>query len=623
MENDLLIGITLVVGLGMLGQWVAWRVRLPSIIFLLLIGLLVGPFAALVLESPILDVENFLGDLLFPIVSASIAVILFEGGLSLRFSDIRGSSMVVGNLVTIGALLTWLLSAVAAYFLFDVSISMALLIGATLVVTGPTVVIPLLKQIRPKGRVASILRWEGIVIDPIGAVLAVLVFEEILSSSTFFASIWILAKTAIIGLVIGWLVAQLMVELYRRLWVPNALQNPVTLGIVIASFTLSNVLQAESGLLTVTVMGIAMANQKRFDIRHIVEFKETLQVMLLSSLFILLSARMQPSDFQQIGWSTLVFVLLLLFVFRPLAIYISTVGSKLTWQERVFLAWMAPRGIVAASVASIFAIELIDHGNTEATILVPVTFAVIIGTVMTYSLTAGLLAQWLRVSEKNPQGLLIIGATPWVRAIAKEVKNAGFRVLLADSNPRYVDRAHEEQLEIYHGNILSEMAEDEINFGGLGRLLAMTSNTEVNALAGEHYRSTFELDSIYELQRFARSERDDMSQHLGGRPLFPRPATYEVLNQRFQSGARILTVTIDDVGAAMKNIPDVLLPFFVIPDEERLVIWTVDNPPKLQSGHRVIALVESEFYDDLLEQKAIKSRQGDFDTRVFPQLLTD
>lgn len=623
MYNDLLIGITLVVGLGTLAQWVAWRVRLPSIIFLLLIGLGVGPISTVIFKKPLLDVEHFLGELLFPVVSASVALILFEGGLTLRFEDIRGSGTVVGRLVTIGALVTWLLSAIAAYFLFDVSIGIALLIGATLVVTGPTVVIPLLKQIRPKGRVASILRWESIVIDPIGAVLAVLVFEEILSSSTFFVSIWLLVKTAIIGLVIGWVGAQIMVELYRRHWVPIALQNPVTLGFVVAGFTLSNVLQAESGLLTVTVMGIAMANQKRFDIRHIVEFKETLQVMLLSSLFILLAARMQPKDFEQIGWSTLVFVLVLLFVLRPLAVYISSINSDLTWQERVFLAWMAPRGIVAAAVASIFAIELADHGNTEAAILVPVTFAVIIGTVAVYSLTASPLAQWLQVSEKNPQGLLIVGATRWIREIAKEVERAGFRVLLADSNRSHANRARKENLEIYHGNILSEIAHDKIQFGGLGRLIAMTSNTEVNALSSEHYRTIFGSDSIYELQRPERSDRDNLSQRLGGRPMFPRPATYDVLNQRFQSGARILTVAIDDTEAAMKNIPDAMLPFFVIPNEERLVIWTPDDPPKLQTGHRVIALVESEFYDDLLEQKAIKSRQGDFDTRVFPQLLTE
>lgn len=606
MHNDLLVDIALVLGLGMLAQWVAWRLKQPSIIFLLIFGLMVGPVSAILNDGmPFLDVEHFLGDLLFPVVSASVGVILFEGGLSLRFRDLEGTEGVVGRLVSLGVAVTWIISGITAHYLLGLGWEMALLLGATLVVTGPTVIIPLLKQIRPQGRVGSILRWESIVIDPVGAILAVLVFEEIIAGPQWFALAWALFVTIAVGLGIGWLAAQVMIEIYRRYWVPDALQIPVTLGFVLSAFAFSNSIQPESGLLTVTVMGIVMANQRRFDINHIVEFKETLQVLLLSSLFILLSARMQPEDLLQVGLPTFWFVVIIVFVERPLAAFISTIGSDLNWRERVFIGWMAPRGIVAASVASIFAIELADRGIEGANVLLSVTFAVIIGTVATYSLTSGIVAIRLGLSEKNPQGLLVVGGSHWIREMAKQVQKAGFRVLLSDTNQNHVDHALSENIEIYHGNILSEVAQDEINFGGIGRLLALTPNSEVNALAGEHYQHTFGSENVFELQRREIDERDGISVHLGGRTLFPAATTYDTIINRFQNGARIMRIRVGDAQAVQYAIPNAILPLFVMPDKEKLLIWTEADPPTVRQGNELIALIESEFYDELLEAGAI------------------
>ena len=624
MHNDLLIGIAMVIGLGMLAQWVAWRIRLPSIVFLLLTGLGVGPIATKLLGSPILDVDHLMGDLLFPIVSASVAVILFEGGMNLRLSDIRGSGRVVGNLVTLGAVASWLVTSVAAFYILDFSVGLALLLGATLVVTGPTVVIPLLKQIRPTGRVGSILRWEGIVIDPIGAILAVLVFEEILGGPPFFNAVWSLVKTTIIGLVIGWIAAQIIIEFIRRYWVPDTLQNPITLGIVLTAFALSNVLMPESGLLTVTVMGILMANQRRIDIRHIIEFKETLQILLLSSLFILLAARMQPTDLTSIGWPTLGFVVFVIFIQRPLTVIVSTFNSNLNWRERIFLSWMAPRGIVAASVASVFALELVDHGNAEGAALIPVTFAVIIGTVLIYSFTSGILARRLGLAERDPQGLLIVGASRWIIDAALEVQKSGIRVILVDTNMANTESALKNGIEVYHGNILSEHAREEISLGGIGRLLALTPNLEVNALAAENYESTFGSDSVYELQRQNTGhEREMMAHHLGGRYLFPDTFTFEKLEYRYRCGARVLTIEVDNVVELQKCIPDAVIPLFVLSGDNQFSIWTLEDPPVIASGNRIIALVESEQYEELLERKAILPREGDHDTRVFPEIVME
>lgn len=601
MHNDLLVGGALVLVLGIVAQWLAWRLKLPSILLLLIVGILAGPMALMATGHPLLDVEGLLGDLLFTVVSLSVAVILFEGGLSLRFSDIRGSERVIRNLVTLGALVTWIITGVAAHFILGLDVALSLLLGATLVVTGPTVIIPLLNQIRPAGRVSSILRWEGIIIDPIGAILAVLVFEEILVGNIeagIVVAIVTLLQTALIGGVIGWFGAQMMIELYRRYWVPDSLQNAATLMFVLGAFAISNVLQAESGLLTVTVMGIVMANQKRFDVKHIVDFKESLQILLISSLFILLSARMKPSDLAEIGWQTLAFIAVIVFLERPFAVWLSTIGSGLTWRERLFIAWMAPRGIVAAAVSSIFALELTEIGYPEAERLVPYTLAVIIGTVAIYSLTAGTLARRLGLSQRNPQGLLIVGANYWARRIALAVYQAGYRVVIADTNPVNIEAARRDGLETYYGSILAEVARDEINLAGVGRLLALTPNVEVNALAAEHFAVTFGGQNVYELARpESRDSRIAMSSLLGGQCLFDSRATYEFMSIRFGRGARLEWWDVEDAEAVRARFDEAaLLPLFVRKPGKRLLIWRCVEPIRLETGDSVLVLIDDAAY---------------------------
>jgi hypothetical protein len=402
----------------------------------------------------------------------------------------------------------------------------------------------------------------------------------------------------------------MMIELYRRFLVPDHLQNPITVAFVLAAFTASNLLQAESGLLTVTVMGIIMANQKRLDIQPLVEFNETLQVLLLSSLFIILSARMQPSDLQQFGWETLAFVAVIILVERPLAVWLSTLGSDLNWKERLFISSMAPRGIVAAAVASIFAQELAAQGYPDADKLVPFTFSVIIGTVAFYSFFSGFMARRLGLAEQNPQGLVIIGATDWIRAVASEIQNAGFRVLLTDTNQSNVQQAERDGLDIYHGNILSEVAGDELNFGGIGRLLAMTPNNEVNTLVARQYQHTFGSESTYQLQLPGKpDDRKGISSLIGGRPLFPQGMTHDDIAERFQSGAQMMTMTIDEPEQLHACIVQSVLPLFVIPDDETLKIWAKDDPPAIQSGYCLIALVDPEHCDQLREQGVIHTAQ--------------
>jgi NhaP-type Na+/H+ or K+/H+ antiporter len=589
-HNDLLVGLAMVLILGIFAQWVAWRIRLPSILLLLLLGLFAGPITG------ILDVDALVGDLIFPIVSLSVAVILFEGGMSLRWSDIRGSGGIVRNLVSIGVVVTWLLTALAAYFLLNLDVALSMLLGATLVVTGPTVIIPLLQQIRPSGRVGSILRWEGIVIDPVGAILAVLVFEEILVTdlqSGITVAVVTLVQTLVLGLVIGIVTANIMVELYRRYWVPDALQNAATLMFVVAGFSVSNLIQPESGLLTVTVMGMTMTNQKRFDVSHIIEFKESLQILLISSLFILLSARVQPESLAVINFNTIVFIVFMIVVERPLAVWLSTIGFGLSWRERVFLAWMAPRGIVAASVASIFALELARQGHEGARLLVPYTFATIIGTVAWYSLTAGFVARRLGISEANPQGIIMVGAHDWARDLATCIHNLDVRVLVVDTNQNNIEIAQRRGLETYHGNILSEVAMDEINLGGIGRLLAMTSNDEVNALASEHLTSTLGVQSVYVLPRDRMADGSpSISRRLGGICLFKPTMTFNTITELYNQGYEIRTIPITSENQQeWSTSENSILPFVVQTNQNDLLIWSEIDTPRLQAGDKLVAMV--------------------------------
>lgn len=297
----------------------------------------------------------------------------------------------------------------------------------------------------------------------------------------------------------GLLGAGLLTLVVKRYWVPDDLQNAVSLMLVVAVFTASNLVQEESGLLTATVMGVAIANQKWVAVRHIIEFKEDLRVLLISMLFILLGARLRPEDIAQIGPRSLLFAGVLIVVARPLSVWVSTLGSGLNWSQRVFLSWMAPQGIVAAAVSSVFAIRLEQTGHENAGALVSSTFAVIAVTVAVYGMTAPALARKLGLAQRNPQGLLIVGAEAWARAVAELLQERGYRVLLVDTNRDHIAAARMAGLEAYHGSVLSDHFFDDVDLGGIGRLLAVTPNDGVNVLALQKFSRKLGSAEVYRL----------------------------------------------------------------------------------------------------------------------------
>ena len=503
--------VLLLASIGVLSlfcQWLAWRVRVPAILFLLATGIACGP----VLHY--LNPEDVFGDLLFPMVSLAVAIILFEGSLTLRFSDIRGHSTMVRNLIPIGALVTGTIGTLAAHWVLDIAWEIALLFGAICLVTGPTVIAPLLRSVRPSAKLANILQWEGIIIDPVGALLAVLVYEGIVSwglGNVLSHSLYIFAKTIVVGVVLGAAAGYLNGQVLRKHWIPHYLHNAGTLTFMLGVYALSNEIAHESGLLTVTIMGIWMANMKQVQVDGILEFKESLSVLLISALFIILAARLEFSAITSLGWGLVIVLAILILVARPLSIFLSAIGTDLNVREKLFLSWIAPRGIVAAAVSALFAFQLQSDGYEGAQILVPLVFMLIITTVTLQSLTARPLAKLLGVAEPAQFGFLIMGANQVARMIAKELQKHEVPVLLADTNWENVRQARMDNLKVYFGNPISEHASNQLNLTGIGNLLVISPYKHMNSLATYHFLDWFgDYDSVFSL---AEGEQDQKARY--------------------------------------------------------------------------------------------------------------
>jgi NhaP-type Na+/H+ or K+/H+ antiporter len=595
----LLLALASVIVLGIAAQWLAWRLGVASILLLLVVGFLAGPVSKRLLGWSLVDTDQLLGDLLVPFVSISVALILYEGGLTLRLAELKEVRAAVWRLVTLGAALTWLLTALAAWLVLDLSPALAVLLGAVLVVTGPTVIVPLLIHIRPSGRIGAILKWEGIVIDPIGAMLAVLVFEAILLPTLGQAAPHVamnLIRTIVIGGSFGFVAGMALALVLRWFWVPDYLENAVSIMLVVGVYTAAHWLQQESGLLAAVVMGITLANQRLVDVKHIAEFKENLRVLLISSLFVLLAARVRIDDFGDIGWSGLVFLGLLVLVVRPVSAFLSTLGSALSAREIAFLSVMAPRGIVAAAIASVFALHLQAEGYEEAGVLVPLTFLVIIGTVSISSLTAPYVAHRLGLADPKPQGILLVGAHAWGRMLAAAIRKQGFRVLLVDTNRADIAAARMAGLETYSESILAEHLLDEIDLGGVGRLLAATPNDWVNILTVHRFLRVFGRSEVYQVPPRAEMA-DEAHRHLHGRWLFDEELSHDELARRVSRGAVVkptLLSTEFTYQGFREHYDDTAIILFVVTAAGRLNVITAQQPVEPKPGDTLISLVEEE-----------------------------
>ncbi len=559
MEEQILANIVLVIVLGIGAQWLAWRIRIPSILLLLLLGFLAGPITGIIAPS------TLHGEWLFAFVSLAIGVILFEGGLSLQISELKEVGRSVRNLITTGVLITGALAGFLAWWVIGMSPEVAILTGGILTVTGPTVVIPLLRHVRPKGRVSTIAKWEGITIDPVGAILAVLLLELVLAvgSATqltaqetnlvpaFMAAAESLLIVVVLSVGVSILGAALQVIVLRNHLVPDYLQDPAALSIVLASFAAAYSLGGEgAALLTTTLMGIILANQPWVSVRQIVKFKEDLQVLLLACLFILLSARLELSVLEFVDQHAFIYLAILILLVRPVAVLLSSLGTGLNWREKVFMSWLAPRGIVAAAVAALFAERLVAEGYAGAAgdQLIAIVYLVVVGTVAVYGLTLSPLALRLGLADRNPQGILFMGAYQWVQDVALALRELGFRVLLIDANAHNIEQARSRKLPAVVADALSETVTDDLDLGGLKRFLAVTGNDEINSLAALHFTEVFEKKEVYQIRVGGNAAVTQVRrvEHLRGRPLFGDAITQLSLTRRHQEGGAVCTFGLTD-----------------------------------------------------------------------------
>ena len=588
LHNELLI-IAGVLAAGFLCQWIAWRVKIPAIIPLLAVGLAAGPVLL-----DILHPRDAMGDLFFPFVSLAVSIILFEGALTLNLREVRQVATVVRNLLIIGALVTVLGSAAAGHYIMGLSWNMALLFGTLIVVTGPTVIAPLLRNVRPTENIASILKWEGILIDPLGALLAVLVFDYMIAGSSAVGHTVVgFFRIVVIGVTLGLVAGFVTYQILQRYLVPDYLRDFAIIGAVTGTFAVSNTLAEESGLLAVTIMGIFLANTQLQQLREIWYFKEKISVLLISTLFILLAANFTREALGMLDWRAFVILAVVMLLLRPLGVFLSSIGSKLARNERLFLAWIAPRGIVAAAVSSLFTIELLKFGYDEAAILAPLVFLIIGGTVLIQGGTAKFVAQQLGVSEADPQGFLLMGGNAFSFALGQLLQEHDFVVRLVDSNHENVAEARLRGLAAYHGNILSEFTESDLDLAGIGRLLALTRNDEANALACKHLEDEFGSSGVYQLPpRHPEMGKDRPSRFQLGRQLFDVNATYDHLLEMMEGGATIKSTPLTeqfqyiDYRAEYK---DQFVPLMTIRGKT-VTIATADTPLEPQPGWTIVSL---------------------------------
>lgn len=593
--QDVALVTSLIVLVGMLCQWLAWRVRLPAILFLLLAGLLAGP------ATGVLSPDGLFGDLLIPMVSLSVAIILFEGSLTLNFSEIRGETKVVQRMVSVGALVTWTVVAVATYLLFDFSWQISALFGAIVIVTGPTVIVPMLRTVRPSRKIANILRWEGIAIDPIGALMAVTTYEFILATTAgdgIGHIIPLFISTVLVGIAAGVCSGAILAQLLKRNLVPEYLHNMAALSLVLVAFSLSNHIKHESGLLAVTVMGMWLANRKDLDIHPLLNFKEHLSILLISLLFIILAARIDLEQIVAIGFSGFILLLVLQFVARPLKILVSTFGEDFSWREKALLSWIAPRGIVAAAISAIFAEKLILAGFEEAGMLVPLTFLIILGTVILQSATSRPLAKYLGVAEPPPNGFLIVGANAFARALGKELQNCGVRCLLVDTIWDNISAARMEGLETFYGNAVSEYADLHLDLSGIGNLLALSHQRYVNIIAAIHYSADFGESKVYRLASTVDSrgaEKHSLASSFQGGQLFGEDITYAVLLGKISEGYTIKSTTLSETfnwERYKEKYSASRVPLFILESKSSIKPFLAGSNPSVQQGVTIISLAK-------------------------------
>ena len=561
--NLLPFKIALIGTLGIGAQWLAWRLQRPAIVLMAIAGLLFGPFIGWlltlgapatvqhVLETFRLDPVKDFGDVYRPMIGIAVAIILFEGGMTLRFKDLGDASRAVGRMVFIAAPIAWALGAAAAHYIVGVQWDLAVMIGGLFVVTGPTVIMPLLRQAHLKSRPANVLKWEGIVNDPLGALFAVGGYEFIRFSMTEASMVFVFAKLAfaailggLVGVASGWGLAWA----FRRGYIPEYLKAPVVLAWVLLIYVLANTLAEETGLLAVTALGMTMANTKFASMVEMRRFKENIAIILVSGVFVILTATLEPAILKAFftDWRVIAFVLTMMIIVRPVAVMLSTLWSGLTWRESLLVSIIAPRGVVAVAVAGLFAAELQAIGRPDGEIFIPLAFALVFSTVLFAGFFITPIAKALGLNAGSGNGVLIVGANPWSLGLAKALKEMDIGVLVADTNWRRLRGARLEGHATFFGEVLSENADYRLDHTAFNHLIAATPNDAYNALVCVEFAPELGRHRVFQV---AGQEKDDLDTDgiaftSRGRTLSSRARSFDTLTRDWWGGWRFRTTNL-------------------------------------------------------------------------------
>lgn len=511
-----------IIVLGIIAQWMAWRLKLPAILPLIIIGLLVGPFSTLYsvdgtkLIEPVWNGSSglFPGEMIYYIVSLSISIILFEGGLTLKRSELSNVGPVISKLITLGSVVTFFGAGIASHYIFGLSWPISFLFSSLIIVTGPTVITPILRNIPLRKEVSAVLKWEGILIDPIGALVAVLVYEFIsIEAGAGFTKTALIAfgEILLFGISFGFTFAHALGFAIKKKWIPHYLLNVVTLSMVLLVFVGSDIFAHESGLLAVVVMGMVLGNIDLPNIKELLYFKESLSVLLISFLFILLAANINLDDLLLVyNEKTAMLFGAVVILIRPLGVFLSSRGSSLKLNERFFISWVGPRGIVAAGIASLFGSKLVAAGEPGAEYITPLVFVVVLGTVLLNATTARIVAKWSKVYLDRSDGILIVGASKTSQLIAQYLQENERHVVIMDNNEINIRKAADKGLDAFKGNIFSDTITDNIELNDVGYLLAFTGNEEINDFALAKFKNNFGENGTFRLMH-ADEKSNDLS----------------------------------------------------------------------------------------------------------------
>jgi NhaP-type Na+/H+ or K+/H+ antiporter len=535
--------IALVGAIGVGSQWIAWRLRMPAIVLMLVAGILIGPVLG------IFDPARDIGPLMGPMISIAVAIILFEGGLSLNFHTLQDAVGGVRRLVYIGAPLGWLMSALSLHYVAGLSWSSAAVFGGIMIVTGPTVIAPLLRTARLSRRPATLLQWEAILNDPIGALAAVLAFEVVIALNTATT-----ASEAMLELFIGAAVATAagvaagigLSRAFKRGWVPEYMKVPVLFALLLGVFAASDAVLHESGLLAVTIMGIVIANSKLPSYEEMRRFKEHATVLLVSGVFILLAAGLDVEALGNLDWRAAAFVAVVVLVARPVTVFISLIGSGIPFREKLLVALTGPRGVVLVAVAGLFGERLLSLGFEDAALIAPLAFALVAVTVVVNGFTLAPFARLLGLTGADTPGVVIIGGSDWTTQLAEVLKKAKIPVLMTDPNFIRLRKARAAGIDTFSGDILSEAAEQRVELVSYATLIAATDNDAYNTLVTTDLAPEFGRENVFQVMREkSESSRHQLPRTLGGRPL-GLEATHAELRDLIAQGWRFRSTRLSE-----------------------------------------------------------------------------